>query len=246
MIPKIIHYCWLGGNPIPMKLQRYIETWRKKLPEYELMLWNESNFNTDSCNWVKQACEQKKYAYAADYIRFYALYNYGGIYLDTDVQVLRSYNPFLDLHTMVGYENSLGLLEVSTFGSEKENPCLKVILDYYEENDFVYNESEMKEILCQQVVTRVLMQNNYQFVNVKTINEALKYKNNRLVIPVFPSDFFSPKDWSSQLINVSDNTFSIHNYSSTWIPDHIRRRRYLKDALPQWLLRLIRKIKPLD
>lgn len=243
MIPKIIHYCWLGGNPIPAKLQRYIDTWKKHMPDYKIMQWDEKMLDINSCKWVRQACDQKKYAFAADYIRFYALYNYGGIYLDTDVQVLKPYDPFLPLHTMVGYQDNTDLLEVSTFGIEKGMPWVKSVMDYYETHDFVYIEENMENILCQPLVTRVLRDHNYRMVNVNSLDEALRMKDDKQIIPVFPCDYFCPKGWTSQLIHTTDKTFSIHHYSGTWLPEETQKRRNMKDSIPQWLLRLIRMVK---
>ena len=105
MIPKIIHYCWLSDDPVPSDLQKYMRTWKEKLPDYEFMKWDFNRFDKQSSKWVAQAFDNKKYAFAADYIRLYALYNYGGIYLDMDVEVLKSYNPFLCLNTMLGWQN---------------------------------------------------------------------------------------------------------------------------------------------
>lgn len=243
MIPKIIHYCWLSGDPIPFKLQRYMETWYKILPDYEFVLWDKSRFDINSCRWVKQAYEQKKYAFAADYIRFYALYNYGGIYLDMDVQVLKSYNPFMPLHTMVGFEDCADLLEVATFGTEKGLPWLKLIMEYYEHNDFFYANDAMENLLCPSLVTRILKQNGYRFVCVKSLEEALELKEDKFIIPVFSCDYFCPKGWISQLTNITDKTYSIHHYSGSWMPEYIRKKRQMKDCLPQWVLRLYRKIK---
>ena len=105
MIPKIIHYCWLSNDPIPEDLSRYMKTWKQKLPDYEFMLWDFNRFDKNNSQWVKEAFEHKKYAFAADYIRLYALYHYGGIYLDMDVEVLKTFTPFLSLRTMIGFEN---------------------------------------------------------------------------------------------------------------------------------------------
>lgn len=102
MIPKIVHYCWLSEEPFPKIVKKCIETWHKILPDYDFMLWDLNRFPLDKCKWVKQAYQAKKYAFAADYIRLYALYHYGGIYLDTDVQVLKSYNDLLDLPYFIG------------------------------------------------------------------------------------------------------------------------------------------------
>ena len=96
MIPKVIHLCWLSGDPYPAKISRCLSTWKKYLPDYEVMLWDTKRFDLESSIWVKQAFEKKKYAFAADYIRFYALYNYGGIYLDADVTATGSFDAFLE------------------------------------------------------------------------------------------------------------------------------------------------------
>ena len=104
MIPKIIHYCWLSGEPIPWQLQICMASWKKYLPEYEFMMWDTQRFDINSLLWTKQAFEAKKYAFAADYIRLYAVYTYGGIYLDMDVEVRHPFDFLLDEDCMLGYE----------------------------------------------------------------------------------------------------------------------------------------------
>ena len=124
MIPKLIHYCWLSNDPVPESLQRYMDSWKRVLPDYEFVLWNFDNFDKSTSLWVRQAFDNKKYAFAADYIRLYALYNYGGFYLDMDVEVLRSYNEFLQLREVICFENSKdNRLEVAAFGVEKGREC---------------------------------------------------------------------------------------------------------------------------
>ena len=116
MIPKIIHYCWLSNDPIPSNIQHYMDSWKKYLPDYEFIHWNFDKFDKSSSRWVSEAFDNKKYAFAADYIRLYALYHYGGIYLDMDVEVLKSFNPFLSLQTMMGWQYGKGKgLEVAAF-----------------------------------------------------------------------------------------------------------------------------------
>ena len=109
MIPKIIHYCWLSNDPIPEKLQSCMNSWKKQLPDYEFKLWNFSSFDINSSQWVKEAFNAKKYAFAADYIRLYAVYNYGGIYMDMDIEVIKSFNPLLDREYILGYETQTGI-----------------------------------------------------------------------------------------------------------------------------------------
>ena len=125
MIPKIIHYCWLSNDPIPDDLKTCMNSWKKYLPDYEFMLWNFERFPKEKSKWVSDAFDNKKYAFAADYIRIYALYHYGGFYLDMDVEVVKPFDPYLGLATMIGYENSKAKgLEVAAFGVERYSPCL--------------------------------------------------------------------------------------------------------------------------
>ena len=118
MIPKIIHLCWLSGDPYPAKIAKCLDTWKKHLPDYEVMLWDTNRFDLNSSIWVRQAFEKKKYAFAADYIRFYALYHYGGIYLDSDVEVLKSFDDLLDLPYFMGAEKA-HTPEAAIIGAEK-------------------------------------------------------------------------------------------------------------------------------
>jgi len=117
MIPKIIHYCWLSDDPVPEKLQNFMKSWKKYLPDYEFMKWDFKRFPKDKCAWVSEAFDNKKYAFAADYIRIYALYNYGGIYLDMDVEVLKSFDDLLSLPYFLCYEEDGQGPEVAAFGA---------------------------------------------------------------------------------------------------------------------------------
>ena len=118
MIPKIIHLCWLSGDPYPRKIQDCLDSWKKHLPSYEIILWDTKRFNIHEVPWVEQAFNTKKYAFAADYIRLYALYHHGGIYLDSDVEILKSLDNFLELPYFVGAETS-GTIEAAILGAEK-------------------------------------------------------------------------------------------------------------------------------
>ena len=130
MIPKLIHYCWLSGDPIPENLQKCMNSWKKYLPDYEFILWDRNRFDINSTLWTKQAFEAKKYAFAADYIRLYAVYTYGGIYMDMDVEVLKSFNALLSSPYILGLETDNGI-EAGIFGAEKQTPFLKDCLNYY-------------------------------------------------------------------------------------------------------------------
>ena len=119
MIPKIIHLCWLSGDAYPNKIAKCIDSWKRIMPDYEIVLWDTKRFDLNQSLWVKQAFEKKKYAFAADYIRFYALYTMGGIYLDSDVEVLKRFDDFLDLPYFMGAEKA-GTPEAAIMGAEKD------------------------------------------------------------------------------------------------------------------------------
>ena len=129
MIPKIIHLCWLSGNEYPPLIKKCVESICSKLPDYEIKIWTKENFDIDSVLWVKQAFEAKKYAFAADYIRFWSLYNYGGIYLDSDVEVLKSFDDFLGCRSFTGFEY-LNIPEAAVVGAEKGTEWIKNCLDW--------------------------------------------------------------------------------------------------------------------
>lgn len=216
MIPKIIHYCWLSNDPIPQKLLNCMESWSKFLPDYEMILWNFSHFDKESCLWVKQAYDAQKYAFAADYIRLYALYNYGGIYLDMDVEVLQSFDPLLELKTFICWQHDAPGLEVAAMGAEKGASWLKCCLDYYKNRSFLNeNGFDIKALPC--VVEGVLRGHGIPLPLVKNIESAKELEKLDQGIPVFSWNYFSPKSLKTGVISVTENTFCIHHFSGSWV-----------------------------
>ena len=213
MIPKIIHYCWLSGDSYPKNIKKCMKSWKKILPDYEFVLWDLKRFPLEKSLWVKQAFEKKKYAFAADYIRFYALYHYGGIYLDSDVQVLKSYNDLLDLPYFMGQENSEGPIEAATMGFEPNHPLLKSLLDYYEDRPFIKAEGSFD----MWPVPNIIKKNIEASFTYNLISDKKDFDTSANVINVFPSDFFSPKDFHTKIICVTDNTYSIHQFDGSWL-----------------------------
>lgn len=156
-IPKIIHYCWLSDNPVPEELQNYMATWKKHLPDYEFIKWDFSRFDIDSSAWVKEAFENKKYAFAADYIRMYALYTMGGIYLDMDVEVLKPYDDLLSMDYFICYENGEEQMpEMATLGARKGCEWVGQILDYYKDRNFIKTDGTFDTKPLPQVAKAVL------------------------------------------------------------------------------------------
>lgn len=177
MIPKIIHYCWLSSDPIPADLLSCMESWKKFLPDYEFMLWNFERFPKDKSKWVRDAFDNKKYAFAADYIRIYALYHYGGFYLDMDVEVVKPFDDFLSLNTVIGYENSKTKgLEVAAFGVEKHSSWIKACLDFYNTREFVNIDGSFNIQPLPGVIRRCLERNGFELHNVTKLSEAMALK----------------------------------------------------------------------
>ncbi len=195
MIPKIIHLCWLSGDPFPPIIEICINSWKKKLPEYKIIVWDKKRFDINSCQWVKQSFENKKYAFAADYIRFYALYNYGGIYLDADVEVLKSFNPLLVREYILG-EEAGGDIEAAVVGAEKGAAWVKECLDYYDGRTFIKPSGNFDMRPVPLLVNSVVR----------------KYQ-----MKVFPYQYFSPKDYNVGRIDIREETYTIHHFDGKWV-----------------------------
>ncbi|WP_018710440.1 glycosyltransferase family 32 protein [Phocaeicola barnesiae] len=215
MIPKIIHYCWLSGDPYPEKIKYCIESWKKFLPDYELILWDLNRFDINSSIWVKEAFEVKKYAFAADYIRLYALYNYGGIYLDTDVEVLRSFDSLLDLPYFIGKENTPHGIEAAVLGAEKGINWIKDCLDYYQNKHFNLGLGKFETQVLPAIMLNIISQ-KHEIIDIKAKEEIENNYNIPNKIFRFPVDYFSPMTWDTHELNITSNTYAIHHFAGTW------------------------------
>lgn len=190
MIPKKIHYCWLSGDPMPRKIRRCMDTWRKVMPEYELKLWSKDTFDINQVPFVREACEKRKWAFAADYIRMYALYHEGGIYLDSDVRVLKTFDPLLNHRFMSaleyhptqierdgamlmidgegrrvkdGYVSGI-MIQAAVMGAEANCPFVKDVLDWYEQNRFVNADgSLLTNILSPMIYARIAEKYGFRY-----------------------------------------------------------------------------------
>lgn len=215
MIPKIIHLCWLSGDPYPKKVAKCINTWKKKMPDYEIILWDRNRFDINTSIWVKQAFEKKKYAFAADYIRFYALYHMGGIYLDSDVEILKSFDDMLDLPYFIGAEKSQ-IPEAAVIGAEKGCDWIGKCLEYYNNRPFIKEDGSLDI----NVVPHIIVNQSSQLkpIRILSVNDSLNIRNmdmNKEVL-VFNDSFFSPKLFDSRRIEITPNTYAIHHFNNTW------------------------------
>lgn len=215
MIPKVIHLCWLSGDKYPKKVSKCIRSWKKYLPDYEIILWDKNRFDVSSSLWVKQAYEKKKYAFAADYIRFYALYNYGGIYLDSDVEVLRNFDDLLDLPYFIGAEKSQ-IPEAAVIGAEKGCDWIGKCLEYYQDRSFIKDDGSLDI----QVVPHIIIKQASLIkpVRVLSIDDSVKIKglDLRKELLVLNDAFFSPKVFDSRKVQLTPYTYAIHHFNNTW------------------------------
>lgn len=202
-IPKFIHFCWLSGDPYPELVLRCMQSWKEILPDYEIKLWNKNSFDIHSVPWVEQACEVKKWAFAADYIRLYALYNCGGIYLDSDVEVIRSFDDLLERPYFFGREHTPDridashIVEAATFGAEPGHPLIKKCLDYYKDRNFRISDNAFDTTVLPHIMAKV-------FDEAGVLDELL------------PMDYFSPKNTRTQIVEATANTYSVHHFNGSW------------------------------
>lgn len=199
MIPKIIHYIWVGGKEKPADIKRCMATWKKHLEGYKVIEWNESNFDIEQHSFVKAAYEAKKWAYVSDYIRAYAIYNYGGIYLDTDILLLDNFDDFLNHRAFVGFENP-NYPFTAAFGAEKGHPLVKDMLDYYDELDTYHFDFKNNNTIS---VSDILI--NKYGCKVGNMYQVLKEG-----IAVYPDTI---------LCNPSEKSVSIHVFTGTWLDE---------------------------
>lgn len=205
---KVIHYCWFGGKPLPKLAKKCIKSWKKYLPEYEIKQWDESNFDINICPFVKQAYEKKKWAFVSDYARVYALYKEGGIYFDTDMEVLKNIDFLKDKDIFMGKEDS-GYFATAVIGvKEKENKHIKEIIDYYNglEN---FDENRVYEYANPIIIT-----NMFRKYNMEVIDGGIEVYDNEIFI--YPRDYFCPLSYDYSEKVYTDNTCMVHYFNGTW------------------------------
>ena len=208
MIPKIIHYCWFGRGPMPPLALICIESWKRKLPEYELKLWNEENFNLDINPYVAEAYKAKKYAFVTDYVRLWALYNYGGVYLDTDVEILRSIDDFLELPAFSGFEDE-NRIPTGIMASEQGGVWVKEQLDYYTDRHIIKNDGTMDLTTNVEIIGTIMERDGFVMKN--------GYQNHKDKIHIYPKEYFCPK-YNTGKIDITKNTYCIHHFAGSWLP----------------------------
>ncbi len=222
MIPKKIHYCWFGGGEMPAEYQEYIESWRKHCPDYEIIRWDESNYDITKNDYMREACENKKYGFVPDYARLDIIYNEGGIYLDTDIEIIKPLDELLELEAFCGEEKSSKYVALGLgFGAEKGNEIIRLMRDYYDDIHFIQN-GKPNLLPSPEINTRPLYKLGFKYSDSI---QQLEYKGSKLHI--FPGKYFCPMDYETGEIDVKDETFSIHHYSGSWQSEESHKIREL-------------------
>jgi len=219
MIPTIIHYCWFGGKPLPPLAVKCIDSWKKHLPEYEIIEWNESNFDIEKYRFAKEALECKKYAFASDVCRLYALKEFGGIYMDTDVEVLKSLDCFLHHTAFSGFENE-NCVPTGIMASIKDGAWVDELLKYYDDRSFFREDGVMDTISNTAIITNMMKSKGFTMNN--------KFQEIEDYVAFYPNDYFCPKSYKTGETNLTMNSYCIHHFAKSWIPFYGRWRNIIK------------------
>ena len=201
MIPKIIHYCWFGKGDKPLKVQKCIKSWKKYCPDYQIIEWNENNFDINMSKYTKFCYENKKYAFLSDFVRLWVIYNNGGIYMDTDVEVIRPLDELTDNEAYFGFENNDYVNTGVGFGAEIKNKIVKLMIEEYDLN------SE-KLVGCPALNTKALVKQGLNLNGQSQIINGAK---------IYPVEYFNPYDSLTGKLKKTINTYTIHWYAGSWL-----------------------------
>lgn len=212
MIPKTIHYCWFGRGEKPESVLKYIRGWHEILPDYSFKEWNEDNFDVNSNQYVKEAYECRRFAFVSDYVRLYALYNEGGVYMDTDVEILSTFNPFLLHSAFAGFEKN-GNVNTGMMAAEKGSAWIKGLLSVYDDRKFIlqngtHDTTTNPTVITKQMVEKGLILNH-------------QYQDFPGFYTIYPAEYFSPKDHRTGKIRCTPNTVCIHHYAGSWLNQNL-------------------------
>lgn len=222
MIPKKIHYCWFGGGKKSELIERCIDSWKKYCPDCEIIEWNESNYDITKNQYMYQAYKAKRWGFVPDYARLDIIYNHGGIYLDTDVELIKNIDKLFELDGFMGFEQNMdanGFFPVNTgqgFGAKPGNDLIKQMRDLYNDLSFYEDDGKLNLQPSPYYNTLVLKKNGLVPDNTKqTVAD----------ITVFSSEYMCPINWKNQKCIKTENTFSIHHFNGSWLSDEEKKKR---------------------
>ena len=233
MIPKKIHYCWFGTKPLPKIAKKCIASWKKYCPDYEIIEWNEKNFDVNCCNYTKEAYNAKQYAFVSDVARLQALIKYGGIYMDIDHEILKPIDSFLQYEAFCGFatEQDIGF---GILGCIKNTEIFKDFLSVYKDIHFVKqdgkNDITIVNVRFQEFCKR------YGFINNNTFQKINE-------LSIFPSEYFYAKSFRTQKTKITENTYSIHHCYGSWNTPKVRIQNFLLKVFGKNITDKIIKLK---
>ena len=234
MIPKIIHYCWFGRGEMPELALRCIESWHKNMPDYEYKLWNEDNFDVNSVPYVKEAYDAGKFAFVTDYVRLFALYNEGGIYMDTDVEVIKPYDELLSLSGFTGYEGSKYLPPVTgTMASEPGNVWVEEQLADYNGAHFIQPDGSYDLTNNTTRISKIMKNGGFVQDGKKQV-----YKD----MHIFPVEYFCPRQTTGEIF-ITENTYCDHHFMGSWANKNGSWKQKLKTVIGQKNMTRLIKLK---
>lgn len=207
MIPKKIHYCWFGGAPLPDLVQKCITSWQEHCPEYEIIRWDESNFDLNCCDYVKEAYQAQKWAFVSDVARLYALVTYGGIYMDTDMELLKPLDDILQYEAFSGFESEQRI-PTGLMACKAGHPFFQELLRSYNTIHFFLKDGSYDLTTNVTRITNtclkygLMLNNTFQTINGFTL---------------FPKDYFCPKDCETGILNMTNHTYAIHHFDGSWL-----------------------------
>lgn len=229
MIPKIIHFCWFGRGKYPPEFEKYLESWKKFCPDYKIMEWNEDNFDLSCCDYVKEAYSAKKWAFVTDYVRLWAIYTHGGVYMDTDVELLRSIDFFLKDKAFSGFE-SIHTVPTGIMGGEPSLPIYRDLLEEYTKRKFNLGDGKYNLTTNVEYITRFFESRGFRPDNsLQTIEDFTLY----------PKEYFCPKNPRTLKIECTENTYAIHHFASSWVPAKTRIRKRIKKLLGPRVMEIV-------
>lgn len=216
-IPKVIHYCWFGGKPLPKSALKCIASWKKYLPDYEIKRWDESNFDVNIIPYTSEAYEAGKYAFVSDYARFWILFKCGGLYFDTDVELIGNLSDIVCDGQFMGVEqqnqDKITVAPGLGLGAEEGDALIRDLMSIYESSHFVNEDGKpcLKNIV--EITTDCLRERG--LINSSVIQSCCGYN-------IYPKDYFCPIDYDTRELKITDNTRSIHHYAESWVPRSTR------------------------
>lgn len=240
MIPKVIHYCWFGGSPLPKSAEKYIESWKRYLPDYQIKRWDESNFDVNMIQYTKEAYSVGKYAFVSDYARFWIIHTYGGLYFDTDVEVIKPLNDILKRGAFLGveYKDSIKITVNPGLGfaAPAGLSALKNLLDKYKHLHFINEQGEVCYKNIVEITTEYLLEKGLQ--NISEVQHCAGFM-------IYPVDYFCPIAYETKEKCITNNTRTIHHFAESWLPKSTRLKNALGRILGKKVMRLFVIIKGL-